>query len=57
MDDKTQYLGFDSDGGIIVKNRKFRRQRIKLDIDPRNQPKKKPRKKNNKKNYLNKRKK
>lgn len=54
--DNTQQIGFDENGGIIVKNRKFRRQKIQIEIDPRNLPKKKKRAKKSKRNYLNKRK-
>ena len=57
MADSTQNFGFDNDGNIVLRNRQYRRQRIKLEIDPEHLPKKKPRKKNNKRKYLNKRKK
>ena len=56
MADNSQVFGFDNDGNIIIRNRQYRRRKIKLEIDPRNLPKK-TRKKKSKKNYLNKRKK
>lgn len=57
MAESTQNFGFDNDGNIVLRNRQYRRRKIKLEIDADHLPKKKPRKKNNKRNYLNKRKK
>jgi hypothetical protein len=56
MSENVQQIGFDNDGHLVVRNRKYRRQRIQLEIDPKNLPKK-TRKKKSKKNYLNKHKK
>lgn len=50
----TQLIGFENDGSMVIRNRAYRRKKIKLEIDPKNLPKKKPRKKKSKKNYLNK---
>lgn len=52
-----ELLSFDNDGGIVINNRKYRRRKVKIDVDPKYQSKDKKRKKVAKKNYLNKRKK
>lgn len=55
MEENTQAIGFENDGTMVIRNREYRRRKIKMAIDPKNLPKPKPRKKNNKKNYLKKR--
>lgn len=51
-----QNIGFDNDGNLIVRNRQYRRKKIKIEVQPNNLPNK-TRVKKSKKNYLKKRKK